>query len=158
MEAAEYPNENEVLAVPDANELEVDWDNLDWSENHNWFEPNETYEEDLGDVAHWVKTKATAAGETQAAYPPVHRRRLNPIQRRAFNLFTRAVKAGRSLNMMMLGDGGCGKSFTINAIRTYLEAENKKVMVLATTGKAASLIAGSTLQSSSDGLWINPRQ
>eukprot|EP00957_Ditylum_brightwellii_P016999 1281464-Ditylum_brightwellii.AAC.1 len=50
---------------------------------------------------------------------------------------------------ILLGKGGGGKSYTINAILTTLTSEDnftaENYKVCATTGKAASLIVGSTL-------------
>jgi hypothetical protein len=57
---------------------------------------------------------------------------------------------GLSRLMMMLGRGGTGKSFTIDAIVNAVGAD--RVSIMATTGKAASLIGGCTLHNKEFGL------
>lgn len=63
---------------------------------------------------------------------------------------------------IIVGQGGCGKSYTIDAILTTLKNEHdwedENFYVYATTGKAASNINGSTFQNYTDGLGINTRR
>jgi len=63
---------------------------------------------------------------------------------------------------IILGQGGCGKSYTIDAIISTLTSEhswqNENFYVYATTGKAASNINGSTFQNYTDGLGIDSRR
>jgi len=56
---------------------------------------------------------------------------------------------------ILLGPGGCGKSYVINAITTLMSAyrwTSDNLSVHTTTGKAATNIGGSTFQNFKDGL------
>ena len=59
---------------------------------------------------------------------------------------------------IIVGQGGCGKSFTVNAIITSLKEEynwtEDNFCIYATNGKAATNINGSTLQNFVDGLGL----
>ena len=56
-----------------------------------------------------------------------------------------AVKRGQ--NVLITGPAGTGKSFTIKTIIEWAESANKAVALTATTGLAASLIGGNTINS-----------
>ena len=63
---------------------------------------------------------------------------LTPSQQYALD----QAKAGK--NIFVTGGGGVGKSYVANCIINDLEAKGKKVLVTASTGKAAILIGGVT--------------
>lgn len=90
------------------------------------------------------------------SWPRIHSDTLNDLQKLAHDIVVTSVNRGFSTRMLLLGGGGCGKSHTLNAIRTTLHSMGKSMCVMATTGKAASMIHGATVHSSSQGLWINP--
>jgi ATP-dependent DNA helicase PIF1 len=57
----------------------------------------------------------------------------------------RAVEGGA--NVFITGSAGTGKSFLIRAIQDYAAEANKKIMITALTGVAASLLGGRTIHS-----------
>jgi len=67
---------------------------------------------------------------------------LNPEQADAFT----AATEGKG-NMLITGNAGTGKSFLVNQIVSRLEEQGKKVMVVASTGIAATHIGGRTFHS-----------
>lgn len=73
--------------------------------------------------------------------PKIQPDQLNRKQRFAFNLVHHHHTLNQQLLMIVLGEGGTGKSFTINAISTLLGESLKRA---APTAKAAFLILGDT--------------
>ncbi len=60
---------------------------------------------------------------------------------------------------LLLGKGGCGKSFTFDTMITSVDNlhgndASKEMMVMATTGKAACGIGGSTVHSYKEGIGL----
>jgi len=66
---------------------------------------------------------------------------LNFEQERALKHFK------KNKNIFLTGPAGTGKSFTLNKIKEYCNANNKKIGITATTGTAAFLLGGKTLHS-----------
>ena len=98
---------------------------------------------------------------------------LNEKQKIAHNFFVKAVfdihsdkssitddplNPGFPRLQLLLGAGGCGKTFLIDAalttLKTKFNIESKKILITATTGKAATGIGGSTIYSYSNGACI----
>ena len=105
--------------------------------------------------------------------PVVHSHLLNEQQRRAHDAIVRSATresqgadrvsstdGGPDISRLMIlrGVGGTGKSFTINAVLSTLERDHgfskDNYLVLATTGKAATVIQGATVHSARHGLAI----
>ncbi|KAJ2914233.1 hypothetical protein MD484_g6191, partial [Candolleomyces efflorescens] len=78
----------------------------------------------------------------------VERFSLNKEQERAFRIIANhsVSKTGEQLKMYIGGMGGTGKSQVIKAIQTWFEERNEahRMVVLAPTGAAASILKGST--------------
>jgi signal recognition particle GTPase len=95
-------------------------------------------------VAHDIFVRAATAKVRNETLPPEQQQALPA-----------PMNNGNAL-MLLLGFGGSGKSWTIDAIVHTLTSAfpNKRVMVVATTGKAASQIQGSTVHSWKHGLCL----
>jgi hypothetical protein len=82
---------------------------------------------------------------------------LNAKQRIAFLVARRALSPNATPEqkcMLFLGGGGIGKSQSIYSVLTAMKDNGEKFLVTATTGKAATVISGSTSHSKRDGLGI----
>ena len=103
----------------------------------------------------------------------VQRSMLNIKQKQAHDFFVKAIydinsnkdsytddpeNNGFPRLQLLLGAGGCGKSFLLDAALTTLKEKlnipNNHIMIAATTGKAATSIGGSTIYSYSNGACI----
>jgi predicted GTPase len=93
-------------------------------------------------------------GELLQTWPSISSDTLNELQKSAHDIIVKSVQEGLNLCMLLLGGGGCGKSHTLNAVRTTLQRLGRSMLVLGTTGKAASMVHGATVHSSTQGLWI----
>jgi hypothetical protein len=57
--------------------------------------------------------------------------------------------------MLLLGNGGADKSYTIYHILIAMKDKGERVLVMATTGKVATMIGGSTIPSNRGGFGIS---
>jgi len=144
--------------------VEVRWDrNKDWSETeHEWGDTN------WGDVA--KQFSEMLQGYTHTFQRKIVRREdLNEQQQDAHDWFVKACSqdvgasstdGGRGFArlVMLLGLGGTGKSFTVDSIITTLHHQHgyspEQIPCFATTGKAATIIGGSTLHSWKQGFGL----
>jgi hypothetical protein len=151
----------------------------EWSQDHDWSVPAQRYadreQRPIGDRLRGVQASVGGA-EHEVRRREVLRNTLRGKQGVAHDIFVQAVTAkvrnetcppeqqqplpapmnnGNAL-MLLLGFGGSGKSWTIDAIVHTLTSTipSKRVMVVATTGKAASQIQGSTVHSWKHGLCL----
>lgn len=72
---------------------------------------------------------------------------LNDEQKHCYTTVTMRLGEGIQTNAFIAGKAGTGKSFLIQAFRSFLEANSIPHVVCASTGIAASLISGRTLHS-----------
>lgn len=97
-----------------------------------------------------ARARATSGDSTGRQVPAVQREQLNEHQRFVFDAvdahdkLQSAGEAVPPLRLMVLGSAGTGKTFLINALATKL---GDRLLRTATTGKAATNIAGHTLHS-----------
>ena len=128
-----------------------------------------TYNDNFrADLPNEAKTRFKDARDTRAR-PVVDAALLNEAQRLAHDAIvhsaTREVRDENPLTetdddcsrlMILRGVGGTGKSFVINAVLSTLQQHHNfdtdEFMVLATTGKAATVIQGATVHSPRHGL------
>jgi len=112
--------------------------NYDWDLQNELFTINE-----IDRMPGWLELqKRNYETETESACPTVHRHQLNKMQKFAFDIVQTFHSNNNQLLMILNGVAGCGKTFTINAICTYLKETVKRA---APTAKAAFLIRGETL-------------
>jgi hypothetical protein len=135
-----------------------------WSEDHDFHSlPVEEYSADEFSVP-FVKAKwneiVRTRGNRDCSRRKIALDQLNVQQRSAADAFFHMYNgSGDNRSMLLVGTAGTGKSFVIDAIVTKLlegqpqDGGNKKVLVLAPTGKAAVGVGGYTLQSV-DGLRV----
>ena len=155
--------------IDDIDTLDIDWDQTeDWTAPPTSFEANEHF------VTNEVKEKVQIAKEQDGA--SANRRRvlvadLNAKQRIAHDMMVRAcaidegdeseTEGGTEIGRLqiLLGAGGTGKSFVIDAVITTLADKygwnDEQFSIHATTGKAATNIGGTTIQNYSTGLGFN---
>ena len=86
-----------------------------------------------------VSARATNS-DLRREMPPIYRDQLNDEQRLAHDAY---VDGPPGIHLL-LGEAGTGKSVVISAIKTTLAQRGHKCLITATTGKAASIIGGST--------------
>ena len=143
---------------------------IQWDRNHDWSQLEHEYDEEF------LATGASTAYEnlmTTATSTYVRRQlfrnQLNQNQCLIHDLVVRStlLPSGQSSTdggsdvgrlHILLGQGGGGKSYAIDAILTTLTSEHnftaENYKVCATTGKAASLIGGSTLHAHKEGFGL----
>jgi hypothetical protein len=140
---------------------------LEWSRNHNWDVLEDGYEGNHAPVGNLESAYASMLkSESTFKRNLVLRSQLNDKQGQAHDLVLSSIEApaGTSKTDSELGDfgrcfllrgqGGTGKSFTIDSLchsvsELYGEGASS---IMATTGKAATVIGGSTVHSSKQGL------
>ena len=152
------------------NENNEDEDNnaeIEWDIDHNWME-REVPGIDVTGAQQELNTLRDRTLTRERTV--VCKETLNEQQRVAHDMVILACNSTtdylESINLgnlqIILGQGGCGKSYTIDAIISTLTSEhswqNENFYVYATTGKAASNINGSTFQNYTDGLGIDSRR
>jgi hypothetical protein len=139
---------------------------IEWSRDHSWDVPEDAYEGNHapGDIDSTYTSMLKSESTFQRKV--ILRSQLNEKQRQAHDLVLASVKAppGSSKTdtelgefgrcFLLRGQGGTGKSFTIDAIcnsvsQCYGEGASS---IMATTGKAATVIGGSTVHSTKQGL------
>jgi hypothetical protein len=140
-------------------DLEDDF-GITWSRNEDWSKCRQDYSEG-NKVVETGADKTLKEFLTEQIVPlnakQVKFENLNAKQKIAFLMAQRARGADATpeqKRMLLLGKGGTGKSHTIYSILTDMEEKKEKYLVMATTGKAATVIGGSTVHSVKDGLGI----
>jgi len=134
---------------------------IEWDEQHDWTNRNHP---DLNEDEITVKLQRAMDGFSDRARTEVNYDTLSPEQKNAHDMVilgctnTDAIVGNLQI---IIGQGGCGKSYTIDAIVTSLKNKHEwtddNFYLYATTGKAAANINGSTYQNYTDGLGINSR-
>ena len=143
---------------------------MQWHEDYDWVNSPCTYGQRLTTAqakAQFDEFKSIA--QVSQGRRQINSVDLNELQKAAHDMIVSAclLNEGESSTdggdnigrlHMLLGAGGCGKSFVIDAVITTLTSNhgwNKdKYSVHATTGKAATNVNGSTFQNFKDGLGI----
>jgi len=127
-------------AVFDYEEVHAQIDTkYDWYEQNKLFSPEQIIEMDG-----WIERQKINLEEIEidTSPPIVYRNQLNNEQKFAFDILNEFHLKNKQCLMIINGEAGCGKTFTINAICTHL---GRLVKRAAPTAKAAFLIRGETL-------------
>jgi PIF1 helicase. len=142
---------------------------LNGTKNTNWTTTAQEYpygDNELEKISYWqimememqnALKSSTQNGSTRASVPFEN---LNPEQQRANKLFTTALTTDGPVGKLQIirGKAGTGKSFTLDSLVTSLSEmegySGDDILIVATTGKAACNIGGSTVHSYSDGLCL----
>ena len=98
--------------------------------------------EEVDRLTGWIDSQKSQSDIIMEECPDVQLEQLNPMQRLAFEIVKSHDSNKKQLSMIVLGDAGSGKTFTIHAISTYLEGKLRRA---APTAKAAFLINGDTV-------------
>ena len=172
----------------DLEEEETDTYDIPWNEEHDFTIVDNTDLElideeqrinvlsdrvSFADKVIEVSNRNNESTMTNIERPSVLYTQLNDKQKDAHNFFVKAVfdihsdkssitddplNPGFPRLQLLLGAGGCGKTFLIDAalttLKTKLNIESNHILITATTGKAATSIGGSTIYSYSNGACI----
>ena len=151
LEEWQYVQNDHVFHGDDEN---IDTDCIQWDREHNWNVCENEYSDDFLQQSSLTYTGMLAnfAPEICAAPEPdvTLNERQEYGQRMIIGLVDRAYDSEEGTKLgILIGKGGTGKSTTIGAAEYALEQKSGVgcVLKLATTGKAASVINGSTLHS-----------
>ena len=145
-----------------------DMDDLDieWDEEHSWKKASDIGE----DMSEWhdiFEDLKSSNGIESSSRKVIDARTLNEKQKQAHDMIVSSCISteesstdigGKGIGrlQMLLGSGGCGKSYVIDAVIMTLEKvydwDMSNIGVFATTGKAATNIGGSTIQNYTTGL------
>ena len=144
---------------------DIDTADIDWNQEHNFVESSQLSVSD----ANALKTRlAVAKNETTTSHRRVvSKDTLNERQLLAHDMIVTACLLGPGESstdggeqigrlQILLGAGGCGKSYVIDAVINTLTLQHgwasDRYGIYATTGKAATSINGYTIQNYSQGL------
>ena len=139
-----------------------DMDDLDieWDEEHSWKKASDIGE----DISEWhdiFEDLKSSNGIESSSRKVIDARTLNEKQKQAHDMIVSSCISteesstdigGKGIGrlQMLLGSGGCGKSYVIDAVIMTLEKvynwDMSNIGVFATTGTAAVNIGGSTIQ------------
>ena len=147
--------------------------NVRWNRNHDFSVLENEYPENFHSDLAAVSTRfeqVVADVSSRPARRTVSRENLNPRQRLAHDAVVRSASqpahissstdggTGPGRLFLVLGEGGTGKSYAVDAICSTLKLEHgftdKNIRLMATTGKAATVIGGCTLHSHREGFGL----
>ena len=119
------------------------------STNYNWGSDRSKYNQQIvNDMASWIeRNKESNQHQSTPNHDIVDINTLSEQQKKAYHLIKQhfeSVPPLDPLHLIILGEGGTGKSYLINAIRNLLAHH---CLITAPTGKAAFNIKGVTLHS-----------
>ena len=140
----------EWMIISDLNAPFDDHSQINSESTHCWHSDRSNYsEQQIGEMPTWIKNmKESIYQALPENYQNVNLATLSEMQALAYNIvqshYNDLSPNKEPLALIIIGEGGTGKSYLINAIHTLLRA---KCAVTATTGKAAFNINGVTVQS-----------
>jgi len=114
--------------------------NFEWKSRLDYWTADE-----LNMMQGWIDSKRRPEDLIMDTCPVVLPEQLNQLQRVAFEIIKSHNSENKQLLMILLGAAGCGKTFTIHAIATYLNDPVESLKLAAPTAKAAFLINGDTI-------------
>jgi hypothetical protein len=139
---------------------------IKWDRDHNWQAPQKAYDDNHAPADVNSTYASMLKSENTFIRKIVRPNQLNQKQRQAHDWIKELVRAPAGTSktdsdtgifgrcFLLRGQGGTGKSFTIDAIVNSVSDEygGDSVGIMATTGKAATVIGGSTVHSHKLGL------
>ena len=140
----------EWMIISDLNAPFDDHSQINSESTHCWHSDRSNYsEQQIGEMPTWIKNmKESIYQALPENYQNVNLVTLSEMQGLAYNIvqshYNDLYSNKEQLALIIIGEGGTGKSYLINAIHTLLRA---KCAVTATTGKAAFNINGVTVHS-----------
>ena len=155
----EYANNNDFDDVEEVN--------VQWNKNHDFSILQNDYDDDFSLEMIDQKYKEVMKSERLIFRRAVCSGTLNERQLCAHNLIIKALMLGENESVtdggndvsrlqLILGKGGCGKSYVLDSVVTTMKNmhnyNDDNYLVMAPTGKAASNVCGSTLHSNKEGL------
>ena len=146
-EKNENPDQEEWMILSNYHKLN---ENFNAGENRfDWHLDSRKYTtQQIGEMPNWIKVhKTDYTAPLAESEKKVDTSTFSERQQQAYNVIINHyndVKPKEPLMLIVIGEGGTGKSFLINAIRNYLK---EKSIITATTGKASFNINGVSIHS-----------
>ena len=140
----------EWMIISDLNAPFDDHSQINSESTHCWHSDRSNYsEQQIGEMPTWIKNMKESINQALPEnYQNVNLATLSEMQALAYNIvqshYNDLPPNKEPLALIIIGQGGTGKSYLIKAIHTLLRA---KCAVTATTGKAAFNINGVTVHS-----------